>query len=141
LVVAKSLEIKIPKIGIVSAVEKVNHKIVSTTDAEILMQKFHELPNPSFLMEGPFAIDNLVSQASVEHKQIHSNVAGVVDVLLFPDLVSGNVFYKTSVFLANAKVAGLIIGADVPIILTSRADSAESKVNSILLGTLVALCN
>jgi phosphate butyryltransferase len=141
LLVAKALNVTTPKVGIVSAVEKVNPKIASTVEAEQLIKKYHEFNNHTYLLDGPFAIDNLVSMASVHHKNIQSAVAGKADILLFPDLVSGNVFYKTSIFLANAKVAGLIIGATVPIILTSRADSAESKTNSILLGLLVSQCN
>jgi phosphate butyryltransferase len=75
---------------------------------------------------------------SVKHKGIESPVGGVCDILVFPNLDSGNVFYKTSVFLGQGKSAGLIMGAKVPIVLTSRADSEEAKLNSIALGVLMA---
>jgi phosphotransacetylase len=79
----------------------------------------------------------VLSHESAHHKGITSNVALNPDILIFPDLVSGNVFYKASVFLGNGQVAGVIVGASVPIILTSRGDSAASKMNSIILGILL----
>jgi phosphotransacetylase len=139
--VAKCLKVNQPKVGIVSAVEKVNPKIISTTDAIALKQQHQDSGDTSFLLDGPFAIDNLVSLDAVKHKGINSAVAGIADVLLFPELISANVFYKTSVFLANAIVAGIIVGATVPIILTSRADSALSKMYAILLAMVVSQCN
>lgn len=127
----KSLGYQKPKIGLVSAVEKVNPKIISTVEAAELVKRFKNFDD--VIVDGPFAIDNLVSMESVLHKKITSEVAGKADVLVFPNLEAGNIFYKTSVFLAKAQVCGLIIGAQCPIILTSRADSKEAKLNSILL--------
>jgi phosphate butyryltransferase len=129
---AKSLGYQLPKVGIVSAVEKVNPKIESTLDAQKIVE-YYNGKDIDFLIDGPFAIDNLVSMDSVIHKGIKSPVAGVCDILLFPNLDGGNIFYKTSVFLGQGKSAGLIMGAIVPIVLTSRADTAEAKLNSILL--------
>lgn len=126
-----------PKVGLVSAVEKLNPKMLSTVDADQVKQYYSEHPG-SFLVDGPFAIDNLVSLESVKHKGIQSDVAGLADILLFPNIDAGNVFYKTCVFLANAKAAGIVIGAKVPIVLTSRADDAYAKFASIALG--VNLC-
>jgi phosphate butyryltransferase len=120
-----------PKVGIVSAVEKVNPKIPSTVEAMELVERFKD--RDDVLVDGPFALDNLVSMASVHHKDLKSRVAGKADVLVFPNLEAGNIFYKTSVFLADAEVCGLIIGAKCPIILTSRADDVTAKLNSILL--------
>lgn len=125
-----------PKVGIVSAVEKVNPKIASTVDAEAITSYYRLNPPSHFLVDGPFAVDNLVSMESVRHKGIHSPVAGCADILLFPNLDGGNIFYKTSVFLGHAVAAGIVIGAKVPIVLTSRADSAETKSNSIALGVI-----
>lgn len=135
--VAHKLNIKQPNVALISAVEKVNPKIISTVDAQILINKHKETNNKSFNLDGPFALDNVLSTESAKHKGISSLVALSPDILVFPDLVSGNVFYKSSVFLANAKVAGVIVGAKVPIILTSRGDSAESKFLSITLGTIL----
>ena len=134
----KKLGYVLPKVGLVSAVEKVNPKIASTVDAQAIIEHYHQYPG-DFLIDGPFAIDNLVSLESVKHKGISSNVAGVADILLFPNLDAGNVFYKTSVFLASASAAGMVIGAKVPIVLTSRADEASTKLHSIALG--VMLCD
>jgi len=132
---AHSLGYKQPKVGIVSAVEKVNPKIESTLDAQKIVD-YYRNKDIDFLVDGPFAVDNLVSMDSVKHKGIQSPVAGVCDILVFPNLDGGNIFYKTSVFLGGGKSAGLIMGAKVPIVLTSRADSAEAKLNSILLAVV-----
>ncbi|MBI9010040.1 MAG: phosphate butyryltransferase [Tenericutes bacterium] len=132
---AKSLGYKQPKVGIVSAVEKVNPRIESTMDAQKIVEYYQD-KEIDFLIDGPFAIDNLVSMDSVKHKGIESPVAGVCDILIFPNLDSGNIFYKTSVFLGQGKSAGIIMGAKVPIVLTSRADTAEAKLNSILLAVV-----
>lgn len=132
---AKTLGYELPKVGIVSAVEKVNPKIESTMDAKKIVEYYQD-KDIDFLIDGPFAVDNLVSMDSVKHKGIKSLVAGVCDILLFPNLDGGNIFYKTSVFLANGQSAGIILGAKVPIVLTSRADSAEAKLNSILLAVV-----
>lgn len=132
---AKSLGYSLPKVGIVSAVEKVNPKIASTVDAEKIVNYYKD-KDIDFLIDGPFAVDNLVSMESVKTKGINSKVAGVCDILLFPNLDGGNIFYKTSVFLANGSSAGLVMGAKVPIVLTSRADTAEAKLNSIFLAVV-----
>jgi phosphate butyryltransferase len=121
-------------VALISAVEKVNPKIISTTDAQSLVDKFNLLKPNDFNLDGPFALDNVLSKESAMHKNITSDVALNPNILIFPDLVSGNVFYKASVFLGGGVVAGVIVGATVPIILTSRGDSAVSKMNSIILG-------
>ncbi len=132
---AHTLGYEKPLVGIVSSVEKVNPKIASTVDAEAILEHYKN-QEISFEIDGPFAVDNLVSMESVMHKGIHSEVAGKADILVFPNLDSGNVFYKTCVFLAHGKSAGIIIGAKVPIIVTSRADNMEAKLNSILLAVV-----
>ncbi len=131
---SKKLDYTKPLIGIVSAVEKVNPKILSTVDAASLKETF--INREDCILDGPFAIDNLVSMESVHHKGIKSEVAGKADILVFPNIESGNVFYKTSTFLANATAAGIILGASCPIVLTSRADSSVSKLNSIILSVV-----
>ncbi|MFP4479076.1 MAG: bifunctional enoyl-CoA hydratase/phosphate acetyltransferase [Candidatus Izemoplasmatales bacterium] len=134
---AKTIGYKMPKVGLVSAVEKVNPKIESTMDAKKIVEYYQD-KDIDFLIDGPFAIDNLVSFESVELKGIESEVAGDCDILVFPNLDGGNIFYKTCMFLANGKSAGLILGAKVPIVLTSRADTAEAKLNSIILAVVNA---
>lgn len=136
LVVAKALGIEHPLIGLVGPVEKVNPKIQSTVDAEQIRAHFADAVG--FTVDGPLAIDNLVSLEAAMHKGIQSNVAGKADILIFPNLDSGNVFYKSSVFLSNASAASIIVGATVPIVLTSRADNHETKFNSIVLGGLIS---
>ncbi len=133
---AHNLGYREPKVGLVSAVEKVNPKIQSTVDAEKIKEYYRANPPQGFLIDGPFAIDNLVSHEAVKHKGIESPVAGNADVLIFSHLDGGNIFYKTSVFLAQGTSAGIIVGAKVPIVLTSRADSAEAKLLSILLAVV-----
>jgi phosphate butyryltransferase len=133
---AHSLGYPEPKVGLVSAVEKVNPKIKSTVDSQAILAHYKSNPPRGFIIDGPFAIDNLVSIEAAKHKGIESPVAGHADILLFPQLDGGNIFYKTSVFLAGGESAGIIFGAKVPIVLTSRADSAKAKLLSILLAVV-----
>lgn len=134
---AHKLQIVKPKVGLVSAVEKVNPKMQSTVDAKELVDYYRD-KKINFDIDGPFAIDNLVSEEASQHKGIISLVAGHADILVFPAIESANVFYKTSVFLAHADSAGIVLGAKVPIIVTSRADSMKAKVNSIYLGAAIS---
>jgi len=133
---AKALGYTRPKVGLVSSVEKVNPKISSTVEADEVKKAFADRGDVGFDVDGPFAIDNLVSAASVKHKGLTGPVAGQADILVFPNLDGGNIFYKTAVFLAGAEAAGLVIGAKVPIVLTSRADAPETKLNSIALAVV-----
>jgi phosphate butyryltransferase len=128
-----TLGYKMTKIGLVSSVEKPNPTIPSSLEAQELKQYYQGLNPQNYMVDGPFAIDNLVSKEAALTKKINSIVAGDADILVFPNIDSGNIFYKTSVFLAQAEVAGIIIGAKAPIVLTSRADSSISKLYSILL--------
>jgi len=135
---AKTLGYANPKVGLVSSVEKVNPKIKSTVEAKEIVDHYNNDDEEGFVIDGPFAVDNLVSMESKEHKNITSDVAGVADILIFPNLDAGNIFYKTSVFLANGESAGIVVGAKVPIVLTSRADSAKAKFNSIMLAAVMS---
>jgi phosphate butyryltransferase len=127
---ARRIGLKRPKVAVISASEKVNSKLLSSVDAAILKEFFEN--EEDFILDGPFALD-IISSASAKHKGIESPVAGNPDILVFPNLDSGNIFYKASVYLAHAEVAGLVVGAKCPIILTSRSDSQKSKLNSIAL--------
>lgn len=128
----EKLKIKEPKIGVISAVEKVNPNINSSVEAAKLKEYYSSI-NGDFIVDGPFAVDNVISKLSAKIKNINSVVAANADGLIFPNIDAGNVFYKTSIYLANAVAAGLILGAKAPIVLTSRADSLLTKYYSILL--------
>lgn len=137
-VLAKSLDIDCPKVAVIAAKEKVSPKMEATVHAKELadMNKRGEITG--CLVDGPLALDNAVSKESAILKGIHSEVAGDADILLAPTIEAGNVLYKALTFLGNAKSAGLIIGTKAPIVLTSRADNEEAKLNSIALAVLMA---
>jgi phosphate butyryltransferase len=135
---AISIEIDNPKVAVLAAKEKVNPKMEATVHAKELsdMNKSGEIKN--CIVDGPFALDNAINKESARIKGIESVVAGDADILLAPNIEAGNVLYKALTFLANAKSAGLIVGAKSPIVLTSRADNDEAKLNSIALAVLMA---
>ncbi len=136
--VAQSLDIDEPKVAVICAKEKVNPKMPATVDAAELekMNKNGEITG--CIVGGPFALDNAVSLEAAKHKGIDHPVAGLADILMVPTIEAGNVLYKSLVFLSDTKNAGVIVGAKAPIVLTSRADSEETKLNSIALGVLMA---
>lgn len=136
--VARGLDIEVPKVGVICAKEKVNPKMPATVDAGELVKMNENGELTGCIVGGPFALDNAVSEEAAKLKGIDHPVAGKADVLMCPNIESGNILYKTLGFLANAKSAGIIVGAKAPIILTSRADSEEAKLNSIALGVLMA---
>lgn len=138
LAVVKAIDIDEPKVAVVCAKEKVNEKMPCTVDAGKLAEMNEKGEIDDCLVGGPFALDNAVSKEAAEVKGIEHPVAGDADVILCPNIESGNILYKSLNFLANAKSAGIIVGAKAPIVLTSRADSEEAKLNSIALGTLMA---
>lgn len=136
LTVMKALGYKRPLIGLVSAIEKVNPKILSSVDAAEIVKYFKEKKDLEAIIDGPFALDNLVSIDAAKEKNITSPVAGFADGIVFPDIDAGNIFYKTAQFLAGASSAGIIVGAKIPICLTSRADSKQTKLYSIALAVV-----
>lgn len=127
------LGIEQPKVAVLGAVELVNEMMPATLDAALLSKMADRDQIPNCLIDGPLAFDNAISAESAKHKGIRSNVAGDADLLLLPDIEAGNVLYKAFVFFANAKVAACVLGASAPIVLTSRSDSEESKLDSIIL--------
>jgi len=127
------LGIKQPKVAIVGPLEVVNPKIESTTHAAMLTVMNGRGQIKGCLVDGPFAIDNAVSKEAAEHKGIVSEVAGDADILMAPDLNSGNILYKTLMFMGGSTSAAVIMGAKVPVVLTSRADTDKSKMMSIAL--------
>lgn len=131
--VAQGVGIKQPKVAVLAAVEVVNETMPSTLDAAVLTQMSHRHQITNCLIDGPLALDVAISEKAVQQKNIQSQVAGVADILLVPDLEVGNALYKSFVYLAQARVASVISGAQVPIVLTSRADSPENKLSSLQL--------
>lgn len=126
-----------PKVALLSAVEKVNKKIQSTTDAETIIN-WIDHSNLNILIDGPLQYDLAISKKAAEHKNLKSEVTGDADILIAHNIDAGNVLYKSLVYSAGARVASVITGASVPIVLTSRADSAEDKYNSIRLAIKIS---
>lgn len=122
-----------PKVAVLGAVEMVNENMEATLDAALLSKMNQRDQIRNCIIDGPLAFDNAVSLDSARHKGIRSEVAGDTDLLLMPDIEVGNVLYKSLVFFAKADVASIILGAAVPIVLTSRSDSEKAKYDSILL--------
>lgn len=138
LVAQKALGVEKPKVAIVGAIEVVNPKMEATVHAALLAKMNERGQIKNCIIDGPFALDNAVSKEAAEHKGIVSPVAGDADIILMPDIEAGNIFYKSMVFLAGAKVASAIIGAKCPVALTSRADSDETKLLSLALTCLMS---
>lgn len=136
--VAQALGNETPKVGVLAAVEKVNPKMQATVDAAelVAMNERGEIKN--CIVAGPFALDNAISVEAAKHKGMDHPVAGLADILMVPTIEAGNMLYKSMVFFAKAKNAGIIVGAKAPVVLTSRADSDEAKLNSIAIGVLMA---
>lgn len=127
-----------PKVAILSAVETVTPTIISTLDAAALCKMADRRQITGAVLDGPLAFDNAISPAAAKIKKITSPVAGDADILIVPDLVSGNMLGKQLEYFANGHLAGLVMGCRVPVILTSRADNVESRRMSALLAQLVA---
>ena len=135
---AHVLGIECPKVAILSAVETVYPKITSTLDAAALCKMADRGQIVGGVLDGPLAFDNAISPEAVAIKKINSPVAGQADILLVPDLEAGNILAKQLSYLAEADAAGIVLGARVPIILTSRADSVESRLASAAVAALLA---
>jgi phosphate acetyltransferase len=135
---AISLGMTQPKVAILAAVETVTSKMPATIDAAALCKMAERGQITGGILDGPLAFDNAVSKAAAETKGIKSEVAGDPDILLAPDLEAGNILAKQLTFLANADSAGLVLGARVPIILTSRADTVRSRIASCAVAVLAA---
>jgi phosphate butyryltransferase len=136
--VANALGNANPKVACVCAVEKVNPKMQATLDAAELVRMNQADELTGCVVAGPFALDNAVSIEAAKHKRITDPVAGNADILLMPCIEAGNILYKSIVFFAKGKIAGIVVGAKAPIVLTSRADSDIAKLNSIAIGVLLA---
>ena len=135
---AISLGLEKPKVAILAAVETVTSKMPATIDAAALCKMAERGQIKGAVLDGPLAFDNAINSQAAETKGIKSPVAGDPDILLAPDLEAGNILAKQLTFLANADSAGLILGAKVPVILTSRADNVRSRIASCAVAKLAA---
>ena len=135
---AHALGIAQPKVAILSAVETVTPKIPSTIEAAALCKMADRGQITGGLVDGPLAFDNAIDDEAAQTKGIVSPVAGRADILVVPNLEAGNMLAKQLTFMADAEAAGIVIGARVPIILTSRADSARARLASCAVAVLFA---
>lgn len=134
---AKVLGISPAKVAILAAVEVVNSDMPVTLEAAALTKMADRGQIRGAIVDGPLALDNALNLEAAKHKGISSPVAGGADILVTPDIEAGNILGKSLVYLARAKLAGLILGAAKPVVVTSRADTYEAKLISIALGTLL----
>jgi phosphate butyryltransferase len=135
---ARAIGIENPKVAPICAVEVVNPNMQATLDAAILTKMNNRGQIRNCIVDGPLALDNALSEEAAAHKNIKSEVAGKADIFLMPNIEAGNIFYKTLTYASNCKNGGIVVGTASPVILTSRADSFESKLNSIALAALAA---
>lgn len=135
---ALAIGIKKPKVAILSAIETVTDKISSTIDAAALCKMADRKQIVDGVLEGPLAFDNAVSLEAAKIKKIESPVAGEADILVVPNIEAGNMLAKELEYLAHAELAGIVLGARIPIVLTSRADESNSRLASCALGILYA---
>jgi phosphate butyryltransferase len=135
---AAALGIQVPKVAVIAPSEQVLAQLDSSKDAAILSKMCERGQIPGCLVDGPLALDIAVDREAAEIKGIRGEVAGDADCLLFPNLDAGNVFYKTNMKLAGAESAAMLVGASVPVVLTSRGDSTLTKQYSIALASLVS---
>lgn len=135
---AHALDNTCPKVAILSAQENVKPQLPSTIDAAALCKMADREQITGAMLDGPLAFDNAINKEAAEMKGIKSAVSGEVDILLTPDLESGNMLAKQLTYLANAESAGLVMGAKVPIVLTSRSEHEAGRLYSFALGAVVA---
>ena len=127
-----------PKVAVMCANEQVSPKMQSTVDAQGLVEAWRAGAFPDCIVEGPIAMDVAVSAEAAHHKGIQSQIAGQVDLFLMPTIDAGNLVAKTMVQYGKAKIAGVILGASRPMVLVSRSDNAEAKLNAIAMAALLA---
>jgi phosphate butyryltransferase len=138
---ARSFGIHRPKVGVLAAVEVVNPAMAATLDAAALatMETRHQFPD--CVVDGPFALDNAISPEAAQVKGLGGEVAGNCDILVVPNIEAGNMLAKSFAFMGGGRVAGVLVGASAPVVLTSRADSVDAKLHSIAAAVLMANIN
>lgn len=139
--VAHALGIQNPRVAILSGVEKVQPEVQSTVDAVALAKICSYGEIPDCVVDGPFALDNAISREAARVKKIESPVAGAADVLIMPGLEAGNIFGKALVYYAGKDLAHVIVGAKVPILISSRSDPPRARLASIAMGVLLSTAN
>lgn len=127
-----------PKVAMIAAVETVTPAMKATEDAALIAKMAERGQIKGCRIDGPLALDNAVSLVAAKHKGIESEVAGKADLLVVPNIEAGNVLYKSLVYFADVPLAGIVVGAAAPVVLTSRADSPQNKLNSIALAVVVS---
>lgn len=132
------LGIEIPKVAVLSSVETVNPRIPSTIDAACLHKMYERNQITGAIVDGPFAFDNAISRQAALDKGFDSPVSGDADIMLAPDLDAGNILSKNLEYLASAQMAGIVMGAQVPIVLTSRSDPPGARTYSLALAVILA---
>ena len=136
--VARALDNPDPIVGVLCESEKVNPKMPATMDAAALVEMNRDGRLPGCRVGGPYALDNAISVQAAAHKGMTDPLAGRADILLAPDLAAGNIFYKSLMYFARARSAGVTLGTKAPVLLNSRAESHETKINAVALGILIA---
>lgn len=136
--VARAVGIDTPKVAPVCAVEVVNPDMPATLDAAMLSKMSERGQIKGCIIDGPLALDNALSVEAAQHKGITGEVAGQADILLMPNIEAGNIMYKTLSYTTRCKSGALLVGTSAPVVLTSRNDSHETKMNAIALAALVA---
>ena len=131
---AHSFGVENPHVAIIAATEKVNKHMVATVDAAVLKSLHEQGDITGCIVDGPLALDVALSPEACKIKGLDSPVGGKADILVFPNIETGNVFYKASTILSNARLAAAVVGTSAPCVLTSRADDEESKFLSIAMG-------
>ncbi len=136
--ISHKLGIDNPKVAVIAAVETVNPKMQATVDGALLSKMNERGQIKGCIVDGPLALDLAVSKEAAEIKKVRSEVAGDADILIFPNIETGNAFYKCTTKLGKAKIAGIVTGTTAPAVLTSRGDSEDSKFFSLALAALIA---
>ncbi|HEY9069004.1 MAG TPA: phosphate acyltransferase [Candidatus Ozemobacteraceae bacterium] len=137
--IAKKLGCEKPKVAILSAAETVSFKMPSSVDAAVLAKMSERKQLKGMTVDGPLALDNALSLESAHHKGLHNDVVGVADVFIVPDIDTGNILGKSMMYFAGMQTGGLIVGATVPVILLSRSDTKDIRINSIKLALAAGL--
>ena len=135
--VAKKLGIKKPKAACLTAVETVNPDMPETIDASVITKMAEREDIKDVIVDGPLAFDVAVDKKSAQIKGIDSLIAGDTDIFLVPDIACGNIMVKALIYMANAKVGGIVVGGGAPIVLLSRSDTAQMKIYSMALGAAI----
>ncbi len=137
--IAHSLGIDTPKVALLAAIEAINPKMPETLEWAEITQMANRKQIKGALIDGPLALDLSVSPEAVKMKAVKSQVAGAADIMIVPDITTGNVFAKGLIYLGAAKACGIVAGAAKPVVMLSRADDAETKLNSIALGAIASV--